>query len=106
MRSVNCHFLLSDASVLKKCGPKNPLRVALPKLPAAGRLQGPRVQPFAFSSGVAVAVARQPVPEVPAGAVANQPLALGSETLGSPTKLARQGPVSASLPQFTYEGVY
>src|ERR1039458_4391447 len=100
-RSENSHFLLSDASTLKKCGPKNPFLVALPKLPAAGRLQGPRVHPLAFSSGVAVAVLRQPGPLVPAGAVANQPAALGLDTLALPTRLARHGPVSASLPQLT-----
>src|ERR1035438_9459007 len=83
-RSENWIFLLSDVSVLKKCGPKNPFLVALPKVPAAGRLQGPRVQPLALSSAVAVAVLRQPWPLVPAGAVANQPAALGLEMLALP----------------------
>src|SRR5438105_10414024 len=82
MRSVNWNFLLSDASVLKKWGPKNPFLVALPNVPGAGRLQAPRVQPLALSNGVAVAVLRQPCPLVPAGAVANQPAALGLETPG------------------------
>src|SRR5439155_15944216 len=59
-RSVIWKRLLSEASVLKKCGPKNELRATFPKLPAAGRLQGPRVHPLKLSSGVAVAVERQP----------------------------------------------
>lgn len=100
-RSLNWNFLLSDASVLKKCGPKNPFLVALPKVPAAGRLHGPRVQPLALSSGVAAAVLRQPWPLLPGVAIANQPFALGSEMLASPTRFGRHGPVSSSLPQLT-----
>src|SRR5690349_5345205 len=103
--SVNRNFLLNEVLVLKRCGPKKELRATLPKVPAAGRLQGPRVQPLALSSGVAVAVVRHPGALVPAGAVRYHCLALGSETLASPTRLARQGPVSSSLPQFTYDGV-
>src|SRR5262249_48099036 len=99
------NFLVSDASVLKKRGPKNPFLVALPKVPAAGRLQGPRVQPLAFSRAVAVAVLRQFWPLVPGVAVANQPAAVGFEILELPTRLGRQGPVSSSLPQLTYDGV-
>src|SRR5215831_19088653 len=78
-RSLNWNFLVSDASVLKKRGPKNPFLVAFPKVPAAGRLQGPRVQPLALSRAVAVAVLRQPWPLVPGEAVANQPAAVGLE---------------------------
>src|SRR5690242_14305257 len=91
--------------MLKARGPKKELRATLPKLPAAGRLHGPRVQPLVFSSAVAVAVARQPLPLVPGVAVANQACAPGFEMLALPTRFARQGPVSSSLPQSRYDGV-
>src|ERR1019366_3578710 len=92
-------------SALNSGGPKNPFRVGLPKAPLAGRDQGPRVQPLAFSSGVATAVATHPVPLVPGVAVANQPLALGFDTLASPTRFARHTPVSWSCVQSAYPGV-
>ena len=83
--------------MLKNCGPKNPFLVALPKVPAAGRFQGPRVQPLALSKAVGAAVLRQPCPLVPGGATANQPAAEGLEMPGSPTRFGRHGPVSTSL---------
>src|SRR5438105_4279528 len=98
-------FLFIEASALKKCGPKKEFRATLPNVPAAGRLQGPRVQPLAFNSAVGTAVAIQPWPVVPAAAVAYHPFWLGSDTLALPVRLARQGPVSSSLPQFKYPGV-
>src|ERR1051325_9139572 len=90
------------ASVLKKCGPKNELRATVPKVPGCGRIHGPRVQPFAFSSGVGLAVARQPLPLVPGVAVAYQAAGLGLAMLGLPTRIALHGPVSSSLPQSAY----
>src|SRR5213593_1411323 len=98
-------FLFRDASAWKKCGPANEFRPTVPNVPAAGRLQGPRVQPLAFSSEVGVVVSRQPVLLVPAGAVANHLVRLGFWRLASPAKMARQGPVSSSLPQLRYPGV-
>src|SRR6201999_4357861 len=97
--------LLRERSELNRCGPKNESRATLPKVPGCGLLHGPRVQPLAFSSGVAAAVARQPVPVVPGVATANQPAALGFETVAGPTRFGRHGPVSSSLPQSVYDGV-
>src|SRR5437870_9097886 len=99
------NFLLRDASALNRCGPKNELRATVPNVPGCGRLHGPRAQPLAFNSAVGLAVARHPFPPVPGVAVAYHPFALGLGTLASPTRLARQGPVSASRPQFRYPGV-
>src|SRR5689334_7483399 len=98
-RSPRWKFLLSDTSALKKWGPKNESYATLPKVPAAGRLHGPRVQPLAFSSAVAVAVPMQLVPLVPVGATVNQPFGPGLEMLASPTRFGRHGPVSSSRPQ-------
>src|SRR5436190_19939393 len=79
--SVIWNRLLNETSVLKRCGPKKELRATVPKVPGAGRLQGPRVHPFALSRGVAVAVVRQPGALVPAGAVWYHCFAVGCETL-------------------------
>ena len=64
-RSVITKVLFIDASMLKKCGPKKELRATLPNVPGAGRLHGPRVQPFAFNSAVAAAELMHPAPLVP-----------------------------------------
>lgn len=84
--------LLKEASALKKCGPKNELRATVPKVAFCGRLQGPRVHPLASNRTVEVV---QPDP-VPAGVVANHAERPGSETLASPTRMGRHGPVSLS----------
>src|ERR1035438_6867641 len=86
-RSENWNFLLSEVSVLKKWGPKNPFRVALPKVPAAGRLHGPRVQPLALSREVAVRGWSQPCPLVRGGGGATPPRARGVKTLALPPGL-------------------
>ncbi len=92
--SVNRKVLLNDMSALKSFGPKNESRATLPKVPGCGRLQGPRVQPFAFNSAVAAVVARHPFPLVPGVATANHPDGPGFGTLAMPTRLGRHGPVS------------
>src|ERR1700736_6727489 len=63
--SVIWKFLLRDASALNACGPKKELRATFPNVPADGRVQGPRVQPFKFSSAVAAGLTAHPVPLVP-----------------------------------------
>src|SRR5260370_4550331 len=68
--SVIWKFLFSEASALKVRGPKNELRATFPKVPAAGLLHGPRVQPLRFNSAVGAEELAQPVPEVPTVAVA------------------------------------
>src|SRR5207244_3786814 len=95
-RSVTSNRLLNEASTLKKCGPKNELRATFPNVPGAGRLHGPRVQPFALSSGVGVAVVRQPGSLVSEGAVTYQAFWVGLSSFALPTRLARHGPVSSS----------
>ena len=101
-RSVNWNFLLSEASVLKKCGPKNELRVDVAEGARGRAAPRPARAAVGIQQGVAVAVVEA---ALSAGAGGRR-----RETSRwrwdwrrwrLPTRLARHGPVSSSLPQLT-----